>query len=339
MGTTIEDVAKKAGVSITTVSAVINESRYVSPELTERVERAVEELNYHPDQLGRGLRKGQSNAIGLLVSDITNPFFPKVARGVEDCVRENHYNLILCNTDEDPVEERHYISLLRSQRVDGIIIAPTTEGADNIGSLAEDSIPVVLIDRSLNGCNLPEIVSDNYSGAYRAVEYLLDRGHVHIGFISGLEGINSTDRRLAGYRDALTDRGLDFKEEYVVSGNSQISESYQGTGRLLDRTEKITAIFAANNLMLIGVLRYLKDNSISYPEEISVICFDDTEWGNAVNPGITSVAQKPYEIGYKAGKVVFAVISDRENEKNPKKQVVLPTKLVKRDSVRDLQAK
>jgi DNA-binding LacI/PurR family transcriptional regulator len=335
VGTTIEDVAEKAEVSITTVSAVINDSRYVSPELTERVEQAIEELNYQPDQLGRGLRKGQSNTIGLLVSDITNPFFPRVARGVEDCVRENHYNLILCNTDEDPVEEKHYISLLRTQRVDGMIVAPTSEGASNLEPLSEESIPVVLIDRSIDGLDLPEITSDNYSGAYRAVEYLIEKGHKNIGFVSGIKGIQSTDKRLLGYKDALRDNSLEFRKDYVVMGNSKINDSYEGTEKLLSANDDVTAIFASNNMMLIGVLQYLKDSSISYPDEISVMCFDDTEWGNAVTPGITSVSQKPYEIGYEAGKAVFQLISD-SSEEVAKDRLVLPTQLVERESVKNL---
>jgi len=335
VGTTIEDVAEKAEVSITTVSAVINDSRYVSPELTERVERAIDELNYQPDQLGRGLRKGQSNTIGLLVSDIANPFFPKVARGVEDCVRENHYNLILCNTDEDPVEEKHYISLLRTQRVDGMIVAPTSEGASNLEPLSEESIPIVLIDRSIDGLDLPEITSDNYSGAYRAVDYLIEKGHRDIGFVSGIKGIQSTDNRLLGYKDALEDNSVEFREDYVVMGNSKINDSYEGTKELIRSNDDITAIFASNNMMLIGVLQYLKDSSISYPDEVSVICFDDTEWGNAVTPGITSVSQKPYEIGYEAGKVLFRLISD-STDKMVKDRLVLPTKLVERESVRNL---
>jgi len=335
VGTTIEDVAEKAEVSITTVSAVINDSRYVSPELTERVEQAIEELNYQPDQLGRGLRKGQSNTIGLLVSDIANPFFPRVARGVEDCVRENHYNLILCNTDEDPVEEKHYISLLRTQRVDGMIVAPTSEGASNLEPLSEESIPVVLIDRSIDGLDLPEITSDNYSGAYRAVEYLVEKGHRNIGFVSGIKGIQSTDKRLLGYKDALRYNSLEFRKDYVVMGNSKINDSYEGTEKLLSANDDVTAIFASNNMMLIGVLQYLKDSSISYPDEISVICFDDTEWGNAVTPGITSVSQKPYEIGYEAGKVLFRLISDSTDEV-VKDRLVLPTKLVERESVKNL---
>lgn len=334
MAATIEDVAKEAGVSITTVSAVINDTRYVSPELTSKVEKAIEKLNYYPDQMGRGLRKGKSNAIGLLISDITNPFFPRVARGVEDCARENHYNLILCNTDEDPVEEQHYISLLRSQRVDGIIITPTSKSEKNIKTMIGTSVPVVLIDRLLEGSKYPAIGSDSYSGAREATQYLIDHGHRKIGFVGGLEGIQSTDMRYRGYIDALADNDISLDDALVVLGNSQVKDSYQATQTLLSNGKDMTAIFAANNLIVIGVMQYLKDNGISYPDDISILCFDDPEWGSAITPGITSVSQRPYEIGYEAGRQLFRLINEEDKGREGEKRIVLSTKLEERESVK-----
>lgn len=285
--------------------------------------------------MGRGLRKGQSNTIGLIVSDITNPYFPRVARGVEDCARENEYNVIFSNTDENPVEEKHYISLLRSQRVDGVIIAPTNEGEENIKPLLEQKTPVVLIDRAIESSEIPAIVSDNYSGAYQAVEYLIEKGHRDIGFVAGLQGVQSTDKRYEGYKQALADHDIDFREELIVMGNSQVQDSYQAMEKLWSSANKITAIFAANNLILIGVMQYLKDNSICFPEEISLICFDDPQWGSAVRPGITSVSQNPYGIGYKAGSRLFEEIQDSESAKDSD-QVTLPVELKERESVKKI---
>lgn len=285
--------------------------------------------------MGRGLRKGQSNTIGLVVSDITNPFFPRVARGVEDCARENKYNVIFCNTDEDPLEEEHYISLLRSQRVDGVIIAPTSKGSENIKPLVKNSVPTVLIDRSISSFDIPSIVSDNYNGAYKAVEYLTKKGHRDIGFVGGLKGVQSTDKRFKGYKEALFENNIDFKDELVVMGNSQVKDSYQAMEKLWTKANEVTAIFAANNLIVIGVMQYLKDNSIHYPDEISLICFDDPQWGSAVNPGITAVSQNPYKIGYEAGRSLFKDINGIE-EVEQSDQVVLPAELKKRESVNQL---
>lgn len=303
--------------------------------MTEKVNTAVEKLNYYPDQMGRGLRKGQSNTIGLVVSDITNPFFPRVARGVEDCARENDYNVILCNTDENPVEEEHYVSLLLSQRVDGVLIAPTDEGKENINPLLDRSTPIVLIDRSIDDCDISSIVSDNYSGAYKAIEYLIEKGHRKIGFVGGLQGVQSTDKRYEGYKKALSDNNIDLRDEFVVRDNSQIKDSYRAMKKLWSKASGITAIFAANNLIIIGVMQYLKENSIRYPEEISLICFDDPQWGSAVSPGITSVSQNPYKIGYTAGRRLFGVIQGRNRDENDN-QAVLSTELKKRESVKQL---
>lgn len=285
--------------------------------------------------MGRGLRKGQSNTIGLVVSDITNPFFPRVARGVEDYARENEYNVIFSNTDENPVEEKHYISLLRSQRVDGVIIAPTKQGEENIKSLLEQSIPIVLIDRAIESYDIPSIVSDNCAGAYQAVEYLIEKGHKDIGFVAGLQGVQSTDKRFEGYKKALSDHNIDFRDELVVMGHSQIKDSYQAMEKLWSNANGITAIFAANNLIVIGVMQYLKDNSIRYPAEISLVCFDDPQWGSAVSPGITSVSQSPYSIGYEAGRLLFEEIQNGES-KNETDRLVLPVELKERESVKQL---
>jgi len=288
--------------------------------------------------MGRGLRKGQSNTIGLVVSDITNPFFPRVARGVEDCARENNYNVIFCNTDEDPVEEKHYISLLRSQRVDGLIIAPTDEGEKNIEPLVENSIPIVLVDRSLDNYDIPAIESDNYSGAYRATKYLVDKNHRYVGFVGGLEGVQSTEKRFEGYKQALIDHDIPFKDKLVVLGNSQVKDSYQAMEEIWQKNDKITAIFAANNLITIGVMQYLKDNSIKYPEQISLIGFDDPEWESAVNPGITTVSQNTYEIGYKAGSRLFSNINGDDEKVTKEERKLLPTKLIERESVKELNS-
>ncbi len=286
--------------------------------------------------MGRGLRKGQSNTIGLVVSDITNPFFPRVARGVEDCARENNYNVIFCNTDEDPVEEKHYISLLRSQRVDGLIIAPTGAGEKNIKPLVENSIPIVLVDRSIESYNIPAIESDNYAGAYKAIEYLINKNHRDIGFVGGLQGVQSTEKRFEGYKQALIDHDILFRNELVVMGNSKVKDSYKATEKLWQKSDQMTAIFAANNLITIGVMQYLKDKSIKYPEKISLIGFDDPDWGSAVCPGITTVSQNPYEIGYKAGSRLFLDINGDKEEITNEDRELLPTKLIERESVKKL---
>jgi len=328
---TMKDVAKLADVSVTTVSHVINETRYVSPELTERVNKAIEELNYHPDPIAQGLSKGKSQTIALVVSDIINPFFPQVARGVEDCVRENKFSLILTNTDENPGQEKHNLSLLQSKRVDGFIISPTSQGHTNLKTLLEDGFPVVCIDRKLPDIEVDQVYSDNESGAYRATEHLIEQGHRNIGIILEFTDISSFADRLKGYKSALRDHGINPSEEYIRKSGLEVEGAFASTESLLNDHPEVTAIFSTNDLMTEGVLRAFKKKSIKCPEEIALVGFDDPEWAASFNPSITSVSQQPYEMGYQATKLLFKKIRCEDSGCDCKK-IELNTELKIRES-------
>lgn len=328
---TMKDVAKLADVSVTTVSHVINDTRYVSPELTERVNDAIEELNYHPDPLAQGLSKGKSRTIALVVSDIVNPFFPQVARGVEDCARENEFSLILTNTDENTNQEKQNLSLLKSKRVDGFIISPTSEGADNLQPLLEEGLPTVCIDRKLPELAVDQVYSDNKNGAYKATEHLIEEGHENIGIILEFSDISSFSERLEGYKEALTDHGIAIKEEYIKKSGLEVEGAYASTESLLKEHPEVTAIFSTNDLMTEGVLQYFKDNEINVPKELSLVGFDDPEWAASFNPSITSVAQQPYEMGYQASKLLFEQIKQDTKDRKPR-SIELETELKIRES-------
>lgn len=327
----MKDVARLANVSITTVSHVINNTRYVSPELTERVNRAIEELDYHPDPLAQGLSKGKSRSIALIVSDIVNPFFPQVARGVEDCVREHEFSLILSNTDESANQESHNLSLLESKRVDGFIISPTGGGKENIQPLLEKGLPVVCIDRELPGVSVDQVFSNNREGGYKATQHLIERGHENIGIILELPEIASFANRLKGYKDALRDKGIEVKEEYIKKSGMEVKGAYASTQSLLADHPKVTAIFSTNDLMTEGVLSYFKDHDVSCPEEIALVGFDDPDWAASFNPSITSIAQQPYEMGYQAARLLFDQIESEGLNRQPRK-IELKTELRVRES-------
>lgn len=332
---TMKDVAKLAGVSVTTVSHVINDTRYVSPELTKKVTEAIEELNYHPDPIAQGLSKGKSQTIALVVSDIVNPFFPQVARGVEDCVRENEFSLILTNTDEDSNQEKRNLSLLQSKRVDGFIISPTSEGKDNLKSLLNEDIPVVCIDRRLPDTDVDQVYSDNENGAYKATEHLIEQGHKNIGIILEFSDISSFSDRLEGYKKALLDHDIPVRQDYIKKSGLEVEGAYASTESLLKDHPEITAIFSTNDLITEGVLRYFKKHQVDFPEEISLVGFDDPEWASSFNPGITSVAQQPYEMGYQAATLLFEQIKREKKNRKPRK-IELKTELIKRDSSRSV---
>lgn len=331
---TMKDVAERAGVSITTVSHVVNKTRFVSDTLANQVNQAIEELDYRPHQLAQSLRRGRTQTIAVFVSDIVNPFFPQVVRGAEDSAKEHGYSLILCNTDENPEIERFYVSLMIDRRVDGFIIAPSMDPEPSLSTLLDKQIPVVVIDRPIKKLPVDQVYSDNVSGAYEATKYLLGLGHKHIGLIVELEGIRSFDDRRTGWEHALREHGLSAMSGLVQQAGLEIEGAAVAAKHLVERSPQATAIFATNNLMTLGVLRYMKNENISCPDDLSLVGFDDQEWAASFNPSITSVAQQSYEMGYEACDLLVARI---EGTKAEPKTVQLTCELRVRESCTTLK--
>lgn len=327
---TIHDVARAAGVSIATVSATINQSAYVSPALQERVQRAIAEVGYYPDGIARSLKKRSTQTLGLIISDITNPFFTALIRGIEDRANAKGYALILCNTDERLEKERAYLRLLRSRRVDGLIMAPSGAPGDYDDLFAEVSTPLVFIDRKIPKAPADAVVVDNANGARQVVEYLLRLGHRRIAAITGVPHISTTSERIQGYRQALENAGLPVHPELLRGGNSRLEGGYQAGLALLALAERPTAIFATNNVMAIGLMRAVAERGVRCPEDLSVACFDDFEWASVFRPRLTTVAQPTYDMGVKAAEVLFARL-DGGLTGEPQEIVLSPT-LVIRDS-------
>ncbi len=327
---TLHDVARVAGVSIATVSATINQSAYVSPELQERVRKAVAELGYHPNGIARSLKKRSTQTVGLIISDITNPFFTALVRGIEDVVNARGYALILCNTDERLEKERAYIRLLRSRRVDGLIMAPAGSVEDYHRSGIEANTPLAFIDRKIASVAADAVVVDNVGGARQAVEYLIRLGHRHIAAITGLPHISTTHERIQGYREALESAGHPIEPALMLTGNSRLEGGYQAALSLLRLPNRPTAIFATNNVMAIGLMRAVADQGLRCPEDLSVACFDDFEWASVFRPRLTTVAQPTYAMGVKAAELLFARL-DGTVTGGPQ-EIVLSPSLVIRDS-------
>lgn len=331
MPTTIKDVAEKAGVSITTVSHVINKTRFVSEELIKRVEAAIEELHYQPNPLGRGLRKGQTYAIAVLLPDPGNPFFQMVARGIEEQTYQHNFTITCFNTDEDPEREESCLSLLRGRGLDGFIVAPTTKGNENLRSLIEEGIPLVLIDRYNSRLAVDQVYSANRKGGYIATEHLVSLGHDRIGVLVGIRGLRTIEDRLEGYRSALRDKAIDIDESLIMSAYSKIEEGFSATRQLLGEHPEVSAIFSTNNMMTLGALKYFKQAGIRCPQDVSLIGFDDSEWASISTPALTVVAQQPYEMGYRAGELLFETINGQRKRKRARK-IKLETNLIIRES-------
>jgi len=326
---TLHDVARAAGVSIATVSATINQTTFVSPALQERVRKAVAEIGYHPDAIARSLKTRTTKTLGLIISDIANPFFTSLIRGVEDVANARGYTLVLCNTDERLDKEQAYVQLLRSRRVDGVIMAPVGGAEDYIDFETAVGAPVVFIDRRVPA-RADVVVVDNALGAREVVRHLIGLGHRRIGVITGLPKISTSEERLAGYQSALQGAGLRSDPALLKVGYSRLEGGYQAALELLALQHPPTAIFATNNLMAIGLMRAVAERRLRCPHDISVACFDDFDWASVFHPRLTTVAQPTYEMGSKAAEFLITRLTGGAIAE-PQTCVLAPT-LIIRDS-------
>lgn len=302
---TARDIAKKAGVSTSTVSHVLNGTRWVSPDLRERVLATAASLDYEPDALARSLRVRRSYSIGLVISDIGNPFFTSVVRGVEDVAQAHGYAIILCNSDEDPAKEEAYLRLLTGRRMDGLILAPSGVRHPYLDRLAQSGFPLVFLDREVEGLPMAAVVLDNKGAAREAVEHLLGLGHRRIGMIGGRPAISTTVERLAGYASALESAGISVDPALVVSGSSRTNEARQAVEKLLDVDRPPTALLVGNNLMTIGAVDGIQARGLAIPDDISIAGIDNSPWASVFRPRLTAVAQPTYDLGRNAAELVL----------------------------------
>jgi LacI family transcriptional regulator, galactose operon repressor len=327
---TIKDVAAHAGVSVATVSAVINSNKYVSPDLSHRVQESITALGYERNSLARGLKKHTSQTIGLIISDITNPFFTSIVRGVEDVANARGYSLILGNTDENLQKEMSYMRLLESKRVDGLIVAATLGNHEYLRSWPAHWLPVVSIDRLPEDVSIDAVLVDNVAGARQAIEHLIALGHERIGIVTGLSGIITTEERLTGYQQALETHGIPLDPALIAEGNSRIDGGERGALQLLTQeASRPTALFVTNGLMVIGALQALNRVGLRCPQDMALVSFDDFEWAAVMHPRLTTVRQPTYEIGQKAAQLLF----ERLEKRDAAPQVVrLESRLIIRES-------
>ncbi|MDX1636393.1 MAG: LacI family DNA-binding transcriptional regulator [Balneolaceae bacterium] len=328
---TVEDVAKEADVSTATVSRVFSGSAKVNEETTRRVLEAAKKLNYRPSRVARRLRAKhtKSMVIGLVVTDLQNPFFSEIARGVEDVAYANENGVIVCNSDEDPEKESFYLDTLLDEQVSGLIMAPTGKNTEYIRQINDRNIPVVFVDRFIPSLNVDTVTVDNLEGSYRAVKRLLDLGHRRIGIIGGIRGIYTTEQRFKGYRKALREQGITPEDELVIFMNSKEEGGIEGTRRLLALEHPPTAIFSTNNLMTLGCFEEMYRQKISVPGDIAIVGFDDMSWATALNPPLTAVRQPGYEQGKTATELLLKRL---KNPNRPVSNIELRSELVIRES-------
>jgi DNA-binding LacI/PurR family transcriptional regulator len=326
--TKITDVARAAGVSVATVSRTLSGSSRVAPETRERVMEAVRQLDYRPDQVARSLRRRRSNLIGLVVSTIENRFFTEVAHAAEQAAHERDYNLIVCNTNEDPEQEKVYLRVLDRQLVAGIILAPAPGPEAHLADYARRDIPIVLVNRRLNGLALPSITADDEEVAYRCVTTLIGEGKRRIAAIKGLPTTFTTQERLCGYWRALDDAGLPRLAEYEADGLATLEGGYAAALRLLQSGDPPDGIFAFNNLMVQGAVLALQELELRWPEDVDVAGFGASALGNFYRPPLTLVEQPTREMGRRAVELLVSRLEDDLAFTDD--HIVLPNRLVLR---------
>ncbi|HTJ95486.1 MAG TPA: LacI family DNA-binding transcriptional regulator [Pararobbsia sp.] len=335
----VRDVAKRAGVSISTVSVALNNSSRVSAETHRRVMEAVEAIGYSPNSIARSLRLGRTNLIGLIVSEITNPFFAALAKIIQSEALEAGYNLIVCNSDENPARELELLDILRAQRVAGIIVSPC--GHDDtyrraLASIAD--VPMLTVDRYVDGLERGFVGLDSRLAGRMVTEYLLRLGHRRIAFVGGPEGISSAELRLAGFRDAMDEAGVDVPDDLCRHTDFRAETAYSIARELLLRPVRPSAFIAVNNVAMISTLQAIEDLGFQCPFDVSLAGMDEFPLNNVIRPKLTVAAQPIEAIGRQAVASLLADVAQPQGGTVGQRAYFLAPTLLVGGSCRDLRA-
>lgn len=330
---TIKDVAERAGVSRTTVSHVINDSRYVEDETRQKVLDAIEELQYRPNAVARSLTTKRTGIIGIVISDSSNPFFGELLLSIEEVLRPLNYALVICNTNETLEYEAHYLDLLLNQRVDGIIAAATSEPWIELSKAESQATPVVFVDRAFDNFKGHYVGVDNKGGARLGTQHLIRCGYQKIGILSGLARLSTMRERLDGYCQALQDAGLPIREDWIIPSQLSVEGGRRALQTLLELPDRPEAVFINNNLLALGALLEMGEFHLDCTHDLGIVSFDDHPWAGVSNPPLTVVRQPTKEIGQSAAEMVLALINDQPVLQ---KRVVFDCELVIRQSCRPL---
>ncbi|WP_033019083.1 LacI family DNA-binding transcriptional regulator [Geobacillus sp. FSL W8-0032] len=329
MKVTIYDVAKKAGVSISTVSRVLNNTGRISERTRKRVLRVMEELHYQPSMVASALTGKRTRTIGLVIPDVANPFFSEIARKVEDRGREQGFNVLMCNTDNNPETEEMYLSLLRQKSVDGIIIGTTTNNYTMIKELLEENFPLVFIAQDIPELAINVVRVDDFLGGYQAVSHLVSLGHRQIAIMLGNLSRTSDKYRLQAYQQVLQENGLKCEESWIVYTDYSMADGKKAAMELLQSTPRPTAIFACFDSLAVGTYQAAKELGLRIPDDLSVVGFDNTILSAIIDPPLTTVAQPIEQMGRQAVDLLIAQI---EETNHTKQRIILPPHLVVRKS-------
>jgi DNA-binding LacI/PurR family transcriptional regulator len=327
---TINDVAEHAQVSRSTVSRVLNNQRYVAPEVRDRVLNAMQVLGYQPNRAARRLRASQGDLLGLIIPDIQNALFLSLVRAVEDLAYAHQMNVILCNTDDNREKQKTYLDVMQAQQAAGLIVGPThPKDAHVLAPVQDAGIPIVLVDREITGFEADTVIVDNYRGAQLAISHLIGLRYKRIAILAGPQDLTPGRERLQGYYDALREGGVEVANELVKIGTFKADSARELTYELMQGANPPDAIFASNNLMALGCMHALHEMNVDIPNEVALVSFDDMPWAEDLYPPLTAIAQPSYELGYQA----LELLLNRMNRPDmPYRKIILQPQLIIRKS-------
>ncbi|MED1441385.1 LacI family DNA-binding transcriptional regulator [Aeribacillus composti] len=324
----ISDVAKMANVSTATVSRVLSNSGNVKKETAEKVLEAIKKLNYQPNLLARQLRRLETKTVLVVVPDITNTFFSKILRGIEQVAIENDYEVLLGDTGNSLEREKGYLDILRQKKADGMILLTARLESHLLEEISRE-FPVVLACEYLEGSDIPTVSIDNISSARKATEYLISLGHKRIGFLSGPMDVILSRDRLKGFKQGMMQHDIAIEPNLIQEGDFSFESGFNLMTKLLALTEPPTAVFASSDEMAIGAIKAIKAKGLKVPDDISIVGFDDIKFASIFEPALTTVSQPMFEIGKKAMELLIKLMNGSEIER---RQYILEDQLVIRDS-------
>ncbi|UCG58116.1 MAG: LacI family DNA-binding transcriptional regulator [Phycisphaerales bacterium] len=334
---TLKDIAERLGISVTTVSRILNgrADRYrISDKTAKAVFKVARELNFSPNPLARGLRLNKTQTIGLVIPDISNPFFASIARNVESEARKRGYSVILCDSEESIDLEIESLALLQSRKVEGLVVSPVGTADSHLRKFESANLPIVIVDRHFPDVSLPFVASDNFGGALEGVNHLVENGHRNIACIQGLRCTMPNNERVRGYRAALENHNIPFDESLIVGNSFGEENGYIESKLLLKKRRDVTAVLALSNLISLGVLRALGEEGLRVPDDISIVSFDEQPYSAYLATPMSTVGQNSVEMGQIAVKLLFSQIESPHL--SHKEGILLPTTLIKRESVKKL---
>lgn len=333
MAVTINDIAKKAGVSQTTVSRVLNDSGYVKEETKQKVLKAINDFNYTPSAIARSLSTNKTNTIGVIVPEINNPFFGEIIQGISQVADEHNLNIILSNTDDNKEKELKALKLLKEQRIQGIIFTPTYPedqfNSEYLGSIENLGIPVVLVDGHVKFFNTSGVFIDHVKGAYDGTTALIEAGHKKIAIITGYINSKPARDRLTGYKKALKINNIPIDERYIFYGDYSHERAYEATVELLKMEDRPTAIFVMSNMMILGCIKALFEENLKIPKDMAIMGFDKIDPLNIIGMNISFVNGPTIEMGRTAMNMLIDQLNNKEGEKELKRTILTPELVLK----------